>query len=279
MTEKSDPGISGAPPPEESTLALHARTAGQGPPLLILHGLFGSQDNWATQTRLFSTEFEVITADLRNHGRSPHDPVMTYPVMAGDVVALLDRLHRPKVHVLGHSMGGKVAMQLALCRPARVRSLTVVDIGPVAYPVRHQEELSALQAVRTDQLRSRTDADRQLAGTIEDPLLRGFLLKNLARVPGRGYRWRVNLTALERNQMRLSEAPHGSPYGGPTLFVRGEHSDYLPEALSPRILSLFPGAQLKTVRGAGHWPHFDQAGSFHQIVRRFLLGLSLDSAG
>lgn len=252
-------------------LPLHWASQGQGTPLLILHGLFGSLDNWATQSRLLGAEFEVLAVDLRNHGRSPHHDVMTYPAMAGDVAAFLDRAGRRWVDVLGHSLGGKVAMQLALSDPARVRRLIVVDIAPIPYPERHDDVLAALRAVRLGEVASRTDADRQLAASVEEPMLRAFLLKNLVRVRGEGYRWRINLDAIERAQTDLSQAPAGVPFSGPTLFVRGENSDYLPPALTPAMAGLFPHAVVKTIRNAGHWPHFDQAGAFHQVVRRFLL--------
>jgi esterase len=268
--DKSEPGP-GGPRAEKDVLRLHSRHQGAGPPVLILHGLFGSLDNWATQSRLLMEDFEVLAVDLRNHGRSPHHDVMTYPAMASDVADFVESAGRGAVHCVGHSLGGKVAMQLALTEPARIRKLVVVDISPAPYPLRHEAAIAGMRSLRLADVASRTDADRQLSVSVPEPMVRAFLLKNLIRAPGGGYQWRVNLEALDRAQSALSAAVAGDPFEGPILFLRGESSDYLPAELTPAMRRLFPRSVLKTIRHAGHWPHFDQAGAFHQVLRRFLL--------
>ncbi|HEY5719706.1 MAG TPA: alpha/beta fold hydrolase, partial [Gammaproteobacteria bacterium] len=174
---------------------LYYREEGSGAPLLVLHGLFGSSSNWARLARGLAAEFRVICADLRNHGRSPHAAGMSYPQMAADVVALLDRLRLDRVALLGHSMGGKVAMQVALNQPERVSRLLVADIAPRAYRGNQAIVLEALEALHLDSLASRREADERLAAQVPETGVRAFLLTNLTQEQGR-FGWRINLPEI-----------------------------------------------------------------------------------
>ncbi len=251
-------------------MKLHVTRSGQGTPLVILHGLFGTLENWGSQTRTFADQFSVYAVDLRNHGRSPHASECDYASMAADVIELLDDEGLTQVDLLGHSMGGKVAMQLALNHPQRVRRLVVVDIAPVSYPPQHDAVFQGLFSIDLALLSSRGEADRQLATRVSEPGVRQFLLKNLYRHAGQ-FAWRMNLEALHRNYQQISEPPQGpAPFGGPTLFIKGGNSDYIQPAHRDAILSRFPATQLKVIEGAGHWPHAEKPSLFNRLVTRFL---------
>lgn len=252
-------------------MQLHYRSYGHGPPLVILHGLLGSSDNWAGLARRLAAEFHVLTPDLHNHGQSPHRDEMDYPHLAQGVREWLDALGLPTVFLLGHSMGGKVAMQLAAETPARVSRLLVVDIAPRAYPPRHRAILDALMALRPERFAQRSDMEHALAVAIPDVTLRRFLLKNVARQPDGRWRWKINLAALHRNYDRLNHAlALPAPYRGPTRFIRGGRSDYLLETHLPLLLRVFPAAHLVTIPEAGHWVHADAPDAFLRAVTEFL---------
>ncbi len=245
----------------------------EGFPLLILHGLFGSSDNWHNLARRFAEHFRVFTLDLRNHGNSPHADIMTYPVMAEDVREFMERQGLRETYLLGHSMGGKVAMMLALRYPERVSKLVVEDIAPRAYPPVHRDVLERLRSVPLDTLRHRREAEVYLERYISEPAVRQFLLKYLIRDPETGrFRWKFNLQAIEKNYERIAGWPAiEGTYDGPTLFVRGERSDYVREDDLPIIQRYFPYARLVTIEGAGHWVHVDAPEAFLEIVTNFLL--------
>mgnify|MGYP001941522771 CR=1 FL=1 len=252
-------------------MQLNFQTQGDGPPLIIMHGLFGSLGNWAGIARQLAAEFHVICVDLRNHGKSPHDPLMSYDIMARDIVKLLDQLGYDQAHILGHSMGGKVAMQLAMNHPDYVRKLIVVDIAPVRYPRQHDNVFAGLRSVDLTTLQSRSDADTQLAAHIPEASVRAFLLTNLYRKDQNSFGWRMNLEGLYQSYDEISAAPHGEPFKGPTLFIKGGNSDYLLGEYRATILSHFPNAGYQIMRNTGHWPHAEQPTEFTGIVRRFLL--------
>lgn len=240
-------------------------------PIVLLHGLFGSSANWHGIARRLAAQRRVLVPDLRNHGRSPQHPRMTYPAMAVDLLALLDAQGIAQAALVGHSMGGKAAMWLALEAPHRVQALAVADIAPVAYPGRFEGLLQALASLDLDGLADRREADARLASAIPDAALRGYLLQGLARTGGRWY-WRTNLAALAAGMGDILGFPDpaGREYAGPTLFLYGTESDYVTGVHLPVIRRLFPLARLRPLAGAGHWLYAEQPETFLAALRGFL---------
>lgn len=247
----------------------------QGEPLLILHGLFGSLANWGWHSKQLAEDLAVIGVDLRNHGESPHSDELNYKLMAGDIKELLDNLGIEKCSVIGHSMGGKVAMQLALLEPQLINKLVVVDIAPVAYKSKadgHLKVLEGMHALQLDTLESRAAAEKFLQDYIEEEATRKFVLTNIVRSEDGSYRWRLNLSAIEKHYDDLRAKPEGGePFSGPTLFVRGDFSNYIQKKHEAEILELFPNASVKSIMECGHWLHADKPKVFQKIVRDFLL--------
>nr|WP_210396967.1 alpha/beta fold hydrolase [Motiliproteus sediminis] len=251
-------------------MTLHYKELGQGDPLLILHGLFGTLENWGGQIKALSGQFRVFAIDLRNHGRSPWSEQMDYPSLSADLIAFMDQHGIERAAVLGHSMGGKAAMQLALDHPERVSRLLVVDIAPVRYPPGHNEVFDGLFGVDLAHLASRGDADQQLAAHIDDAGVRQFLLKNLYR-DGDHFAWRMNLKALHREYEQIAAAPESKGhYPGPTQFIKGGRSSYIQEAHRGAIGKLFPNASARVMEGVGHWPHAEKPELFTRLALRFL---------
>jgi esterase len=251
---------------------LHHQIIGDGPPVLVLHGLFGSGTNWRSFARSMADCRQMHLLDMRNHGRSPHDDGMSYPLMLADLFAYMDRQSLSKVTLLGHSMGGKVAMLAALRAPERVENLLVVDIAPVPVGRDHAPYIRAMQSIDLEGMTRRESASEMLSNEIPDAGIREFLLQNLERDDD-GFRWRLNLPALAANMSLLHDFPLETgeePYPGPALFVRGEKSDYVPQRHYDEIRRHFPAATIHTVRGAGHWPHAEKPGEFADAVRPFL---------
>src|SRR5438067_5071887 len=234
------------------------------PPLAILHGLFGSGRNWASIAQRLAAHRRVVCFDLRNHGVSAWAGGMQYGELAEDVLAMLDERGCRRSALLGHSMGGKAAMLAALRDPEMVERVVVVDIAPVAYPVRHLAEVRAMRALELGAIQRRGEADRLLASAIPDAAERGFLLQNLLFEDGQA-RWRLNLEAIERAMPVLAgfpAVPDEAIYLGPALFVGGARSDYLLPEHEPAIRRLFPEAQIARVENAGHWVHAEQPAAF-----------------
>lgn len=258
-------------------LTLHASSAGKGPPLILLHGLFGAGDNLGGVRRRLQHRFHVHSLDLRNHGQSPHADSMSYPEMAADVAAWMADNGLASAAMLGHSMGGKVAMELALSAPERVDRLIVADIAPVAYAPHHEGILEGMQALDTESLASRKEADQALSEFIDDGRVRQFLLTNL--VPAKtGFRWRLNVPALIASYSRIMDAPTaGDPFMKPVLFIKGGDSDYIDKTCQEPTEKRFPRAQLRVVPGAGHWLHAEKPDLFARLCERFLSG-EMDSA-
>jgi esterase len=251
-------------------MELHARILGDGPPLVLLHGLFGSNENLGGIARALSDRWTVYGLDLRNHGRSPHGRRMDYATLAADVRETLDAHALDRPALLGHSLGGKAAMELALSAPERVERLIVVDIAPVAYDRRHDQELEALHRLDLAAVASRGDADRALAGDVPNAAIRQFLLKNLVR-GDEGFEWRIPLETIHAEYEDIAAAPAAiGPYAGPALFVRGGDSDYVPAEAEPEITKRFPNARIETIPGAAHWVHVDKPEPFLEIVGEFL---------
>jgi esterase len=241
-----------------------------GNPLVVLHGLFGAQDNWRSQVLLWAQERHVITMDLRNHGMSPHHEHIDYAAMAADVVTSLDGLGLQQVDLLGHSMGGKVAMQIAFNQPHYLRSLLVADIAPVVYTPRHDAIIAGLKAIDLINLSSRKQALGQLSKYEADPRVCQFLLKSLYRNAAGQFAYRYNLTAIEANYPAISAAPTGQTYTGPTLVLKGSASAYILPQHKADFDALLPQAQLKIMTDCGHWLHAEKPELFCSLVSRFL---------
>lgn len=249
---------------------LNFKTFGQGPPLIILHGLFGTLDNWQTLAKRWAEDFTVYLVDQRNHGRSPHLDEMSYPLLAEDLAGFLDKEWLHECYLLGHSMGGKTAMQFALDYPDQVTKLVIVDIAPKQYPAGHDEIFAALRSLDLENLTTRSAAAEHLSQLIPQPAVVQFLLKNLSRVPGSGFRWKMNLEVLYRDYANILANVSGAPYSGDALFVRGGLSQYVGKDDLPLIRSLFPEAELATVARAGHWVHAQAPDELYSLVNDFL---------
>jgi pimeloyl-ACP methyl ester carboxylesterase len=249
----------------------HTSHGSSGPPLVILHGLLGSARNWNRIARQLALTHRVFALDLRNHGASPWADPMTYAQMALDVCAFLDRQELPAASLIGHSMGGKVAMRLALGHGQRVLRLVVVDIAPVTYRRDFHEYLAAMQRLDLAALGRRAEADAALARDIDDAGVRGFLLQNLVSAEGK-LAWRVPLAALADAMPELMGFPHAPDkrYDGPALFLSGGRSRYVRQEHHEEILRLFPQARFAVIEDAGHWVQAEAPESFLELVQDFL---------
>jgi len=251
-------------------MKLHTRERGSGPVLFILHGLFGSGDNWNSVARGLEDRWRVVMPDLANHGQSPHTHTYTFDSMAADLFDTADDLGIKTFSLMGHSMGGKAAMVAALSDPRRIEKLIVADVAPRGYPPRHRKVIEAMKKVRSAQVGSRQEADRLMAEDIHDRMIRAFLLKNL--VPDdNGYRWRLGLDTIDRTYDELiGWSEFESTFTRPTLFIGGGRSNYLAGQDEPEIRRLFPQARIVTLSEAGHWIHTDEPEQFLREVRQFL---------
>lgn len=254
------------------TVKLHARQQGSGAHLISLHGLFGSLENLGMINRILGNELCVHGLDLRNHGRSPHSREMNYVAMAGDVLEYLDEQQLDQVYLLGHSMGGKVAMTLALKHPRRIAGLVVIDIAPVTYYQRHHDRiLAGLSSIDLNGLSQRNQADQHLSHFVAEKEIRQFLLKNLYKNDQGLYGWRANLGVIaEHYQEIMSGQQSEYPFKGKTLFIKAGDSDYLVPEHQEVTLKLFPNAQVKIITGAGHWVHAQKPDLVSRTILRFL---------
>ncbi len=252
-------------------MQLHFKQLGHGEPLVLLHGLFGQSDNWFGVAPRLAEKFHVFIPDLRNHGQSPHYAEMDYPLMAADVEKFFAAQKIESAHVIGHSMGGKVAMQFALDFPARVKKLVVVDMAPRAYERTHEHIFAALLALDLNSFQSRSQMEEALVAEIPSLNLRRFLLKNLGRDAEGKFIWKMNLRGVAENYSRLGEVlSTKNPFNKPTLFIRGGKSDYIGANDETEILKLFPKAEIKTIAAANHWVHADAPEEFLRLVLSFL---------
>ena len=245
---------------------------GERPTLILLHGLLGSSANWHGISRRLASEHHLIVPDLRNHGRSPHGDGVGYPTMADDLLELMDEHGLESTLLVGHSMGGKVAMWLALEQPERVGRLVVVDIAPVPYPDRFSVIYNALNAIDLPTLEGRGEAETTLAHTLPDSGLRQYLLQNLTLKNGK-WQWRINLKALHTGMADIVDFPLLSPqrqYLGETLFIYGSKSDYIKPEYQKPIHQLFPYARLRNIPGAGHWLFSEKPDEFYAALISFL---------
>ncbi len=252
---------------------LHHETVGAGPPVVVLHGLFGAGRNWITVARALADRYCFHLVDLRNHGASPHTATMGYGEMVADVRRLVSHtLGLQAFSLVGHSMGGKAAMTMALADPRGIARVIAVDIAPVSYPDRFVDVIAALEAVDLTTIRRRADADRALVAAIPETAVRLFIPQNLLFEQGVA-RWRLNLATLARDMGNiLGPLPVDGDacYEGPAWFIRGALSDRVTDAHLPLIARWFPRHHLETVAGGGHWPHAEAPAAFLDAFSRAL---------
>jgi esterase len=258
-------------------LALYCIESNQAPPdapaLVLLHGIFGTASNLAVIARALAADYRVISFDLPNHGRSSHSDAMSFTSMADAVCEAMNEQDIASAHLLGHSMGGKVAMQIAASSPDRVNKLIVSDIAPVEYRPHHNKILDGLNSIDLERLESRRDAEQQLAVFIDESFVRQYLLKNLYRNDEGEFAWRMNLKVITQcyDQLVLP-LREGEPFIGETLFIKGELSNYIRPEHQATIEHWFPHASFKMIQGAGHWLHAEKPVAFNNVVRKFLAG-------
>lgn len=246
--------------------------AGQGKPLVIMHGLLGSSRNWGGIATKLGETHRVLALDMPNHGSSPWTEMADYPYMAAQVARFIEEEAGGSAAVVGHSMGGKAAMALALTRPELVEKLVVVDIAPVGYTHTFAPYIKAMRAAPLSTAERRGDIDAAMAGVIPDPRVRAFLMQNLEGGAG-GYRWRPNLAVLGaamEDILAFPRFPEGTQYNGPTLFLHGADSDYVLPQHEDVIMALFPQARFHSMEGANHWVHADKPAEFTKVVGEFL---------
>lgn len=256
---------------ESEQIDLHVASEGDGPDVVLVHGLFGVGGNLGGLGRALRDAYRVHLMDLPDHGRSGWTSQSNLRAMSDALAAWLQSQSIVGAHVVGHSLGGKVAMQFALDHPAAAASIVVADIAPVGYSRSHDAVFAALTAVGAAGCRSRAEADSLMADFIEEPGVRQFLLMSLQRDSDGGYSWRFNLEGLQRNYAAYLQAPEfAESYAGPALFIRGGLSAYVQDAHVPEIQRAFPQAKLETMADCGHWLHAEQPELFNSLVRQFL---------
>lgn len=252
-------------------MKLNYKKTGTGETLIILHGLFGSADNWFSIAKELEKEYTLYLVDQRNHGDSPHSEDWNYQVMAEDLNELMETEGIESAYLMGHSMGGKTVMAFALQYPEKVKKLIVADIAPRYYPLHHQVILEGLNAIPIDQIKSRKDADDILSGYIKNMGIRQFLLKSLGRDEKGGFGWKINLkTITEKIEIVGEEIDSDQSFDNPTMFMGGENSDYIKESDKGDISRLFPNSNIIYIKNAGHWLHAEQPGAVIEEVRSFL---------
>ena len=253
-------------------MTLHSQILGSGKPFVILHGFLGMSDNWKTLgTRWAEAGYEVHLLDQRNHGRSFHSDEFSYKIMAEDLKNYCEEHNLKEIILLGHSMGGKVAMQFAVTYPEMVSKLVVADIGPKAYPSHHQDILKALSSLNFSQIKSRGEAEDVLSEYIKDEGTRLFLLKNLYRKTKKELALRINLPVLSEKIEEVGVAlPENTVFEGDTLFLGGEKSGYIEPMDELLIKKHFPKAEIGTISNAGHWLHAENPDEFYDNVMNFL---------
>jgi esterase len=253
---------------------LNYKQQGQGPHVILIHGLFGSLENLNVIAKPLSEYFNVINVDLRNHGLSPHYDEMNYPAMAQDIIDLMLHLNIENAHMIGHSMGGKVAMELALTHPGRVNKLVVLDIAPVAYTARHTKILQALRAVDNESIEDRKQADSIMSPYIEELGVRQFLLKSLSKDNNGQYAWRFNLKIIDEKYSTITaNINENNSCLCDTLFIKGNDSDYILPEHRNTITARFKNTKAKVIHGAGHWLHAQKPLAVNKAINEFLSAL------
>lgn len=252
-------------------MRLFCRSYGSGPPLIILHGLYGSSDNWVSIAKKIGDYYTVYLPDLRNHGQSPHSDIMDYQSMCDDLEELSEHLGLMSFFLAGHSMGGKVAVNYAIKYPEKLSGLLIADISPFinvsagdkAFRL-HKTILEAMSSLNLSNIHSRADVDAELKNKIGEENIRGFILKNLQRISGNNFSWRLNIKSILNNLnhimagIDISKVPDNQITGFPVIFLKGSESEYLINSDYPGILKIFPSAEINVIKNAGHWLHADQ---------------------
>jgi esterase len=253
-------------------MKLFYRELGEGSPIVILHGVFGSSDNWFTVSKSLAEDHKVYLLDARNHGHSPRSDEFNYDVMCEDLKEFLDEHGLKDPVIMGHSMGGKTAMKFAARYPQMLSKLIVVDISTRYYKRHHDSILSGLKSIDLRQLSSRQQADEQLAKSEPDPGVRQFLLKNLYRNQNNEFDWRINLEVIDKNIDNVGEPlPDNARIAKPALFIKGSKSKYIMEEDEKSIKKIFTDVQIETIEGAGHWVQAEKPQEFIEAVKRFLI--------
>lgn len=249
---------------------LNYQQLGSGKDIILIHGLFGRLENLNMVAKALSESYRVTSVDVRNHGDSFHSELMDYPSMAKDIVVIMQHLAIESAIVLGHSMGGKIAMELALTYPERVDKLIVADIAPVEYPPHHNQIIDGLKAIDLSSVKGRKDADKQLANYVDNLSVRQFLLGNLTSKNGQ-FVFKCDIENIDKNYPNIMRTYQGSnTYSGPTLFIKGANSDYILPEHRAEILRLFPQSRARVIQGAGHWLHAEKTIAFNRSVTSFL---------
>lgn len=251
-------------------MKLNYKREGQGEPLIIIHGLFGNLDNWQTLGKKFAEDYDTIILDQRNHGHSPHSEDFDYDFMAADLIELIEDLELSNVNVIGHSMGGKTTMRAAQLRPDIFNKIIVVDIGPKGYPMHHDSILEGLHAIDFEKVKTRGQANEVISHYISDEGVKQFLLKNLYWKEKGLLDWRINLPVITANMSDIVGKLPEDEVELPTLFIRGEKSNYITENDYTNIFMQFPNSDIETIYNAGHWIHAENPFDFYNLVIQFL---------
>lgn len=249
---------------------LNFKTFGHGPALVILHGLFGSLDNWVTHARELEKDFSVYLVDQRNHGKSPHSPDISYRLMAEDLYTFMENEGIYSAHLLGHSMGGKTVMEFAGLYPDHVDKLIVADMGVRAYPPHHVEILATLESMELHTFDSRKAVEIYMMERLKDNVTVQFLLKGLGRDANNQFEWKFNLPAILQKYTNILAAVQPDTFYKPTLFLTGGNSHYVEPEDHNQILAYFPQASFTVMPNTGHWVHAENPPLFLQIVKDFL---------
>jgi esterase len=252
-------------------MKLFYRKKGNGPPLIIIHGLLGSSDNWMTISKSFAEHFSVFMIDLRNHGRSPHSEAFSVDAMMDDLLEFMKDQQLNFAAILGHSLGGWIAMNFAVHYPKKVDKLIVVDFAPKKYQNNLIGFLNWLLNWDISRIKSLREADQQLAEIFKEQAVRGFIMKNLKRKKNDGFDWKPNLKAIYNDlDQESGHLDKGQMFEKPTLFIRGGNSDYIKSQDESLIKEHFPNVTIKTVSVAGHWVHADNPDELVRVVNQFL---------
>ncbi len=262
-------------------MELFFRKYGEGPPLIILHGLYGSSDNWVSIGRKLAENFEVFLIDQRNHGRSPHSSEHNYQILKEDLIGFMNKQSIEKAIIIGHSMGGKMAMFFAADYPERISHLIVADISPRSYKttnsaqlLAHNTIIKAMYNIDIYGITSREDIDIILAKSIPEPRIRQFLLKNIKRSKDNEYSWSLNIKTIKNELVNIMDGLNENQTeitGFPILFLKGENSDYILKEDEKIIQKIFPYADLETIPNTGHWMHAEQPEIFIKKITDFIL--------
>ena len=252
-------------------MKLNHKIYGEGPEIIILHGLLGMLDNWKSFARSLENNYRIHLLDLRNHGKSPHDDLMNYEVMVEDVRLYIEDHELKNPIVVGHSMGGKVAMTLALNHPDLIKQLVVVDISPKAYKAGHQTIFDTLLDVQFDLYEKRSEVYEFIISKLKDKGLSSFLMKNLSRNLSGGYEWKMNLGSIYHSYEKILQAVESeNKFEKDCIFIKGEKSSYIQNEDEALIKELFPFAQIQSIQNAGHWVHAEKPNELKSALIDFI---------